>query len=157
MVAKVYNKVCETLQQGFALRGNTACKVAKSSSPSTAGLNAETLDEEYDLNGITTLEFTYRFAEAAWTFQEMFKLLDCSLKLLKNCLVCASIHDHIAGMESFLKGSTVLTAQKSLLPRSLRTRKASIHATSGQEEKRRLLQDHVPEWLRPSMDRIAHC
>jgi hypothetical protein len=107
VVAKVYNKVCETLQQGFARKGNTACKVAKLSSPSTAGLNAKTLDEEYNLNGITRLELTYRFAEGAWTFEEMFKVLDCSLELLKNCLVRASFQDHLAGMEPFLKGSTV--------------------------------------------------
>jgi hypothetical protein len=107
VVGKAYNKVSETMQQGSAKKSNTACKVAKLSSPSTAGLNAKTLDEEYNLNGITRLELTYKFGEEAWTFEEMFKLLDSSLALLTGCLVRASIHDHIAGMEPFLKASTV--------------------------------------------------
>jgi hypothetical protein len=116
VIIKFYNKIIETVQQGAARKSNVDCKVSKLLSPSTAGLNEKTLDEKYNLNGITRLEITFPFyttidktiqLDMTWKYKQMYKLLGDAHKLLTDCLVSASIHDHLAGMEPFIKRSIV--------------------------------------------------
>jgi hypothetical protein len=117
VIIKIYNKISETMQQGFARKDNIACKVAKLLSPSTAGLNAKTLDEKYNMNGITRLEITLPFykkigpkdqttqLDMTWTYKQMYTLLGDAHKLLTDCLVSCSIHDHLVGMEQMVDRS----------------------------------------------------
>jgi hypothetical protein len=116
VVIKWYNKVLETVQQGCARKSDIACKVARLLSPSTDGLNATTLDKKFNLNGITRLEITFPFYKlidktnqlnTTWNYKQMYKLMSNAYNLLTDCLVSASIHDHLAGMEPFVKRSVV--------------------------------------------------
>jgi hypothetical protein len=117
IIIKVYNKITETMQQGFARNSAIACKVAKLLSPSTAGLNAKTLDEKYNLHGITRLEITVPFdklifrdgekiqLDMTWTYKTMYPFICDAHKLLEDCIVSCSIHDHLVGMEALVDRS----------------------------------------------------
>jgi hypothetical protein len=117
VIFKVYDKISETMQQGYARKDDIACKVAKLLSPSTPGLNAKTLDEKYNMNGISRLEITLPFykkigpkdqttqLDMTWTYKQMHKLLADAHTLLQDCLVSCSIHDHLVGMEKMVDRS----------------------------------------------------
>jgi hypothetical protein len=117
VIIKVYNKISETMQQGFARDHVVACKVAKLLSPSTYGLNEKTLNEKYHNNGITRLEITLPFnkqieidgemtrLDTTWNYKQMYKLLGDAHRLLTECLVSSSIQDHLVGIDKMVDRS----------------------------------------------------
>jgi len=117
VIIKVYNKITETMQQGKARDDAIKCKVAKLLSPSTDGLNKNTLTEKYHNNGITRLEITLPFnkqieiegeitqLDLTWNHEKMYKLLGDAHRLLTDCLVSSSIHDHLVGMDEMVDRS----------------------------------------------------
>jgi hypothetical protein len=106
---RVYNKILETMQQGTARRDNIACKFARLLTPSTDGLKKKLREPAYNLHGLTRCEITFTFPKnAAWSLKAMALELRRSRALLENCLVSASIHQHIAGLEECLTGSIIV-------------------------------------------------
>jgi len=117
VIIKVYNKITETMQQGFARDSTIACKFAKLLSPSTDGLNEKTLNDKYHNNGITRLEITLPFnkqieiegettqLDLTWNWKQMYKLLGDAHRLLTDCLVSSSIQDHLVGMDAMVDRS----------------------------------------------------
>ena len=91
--------------------------VAKVLTPITDGLNATTLDETYNINGITRLEITFSFytliaktnqLDITWNYKQIYELMGNAYDLHAGCLVSASIHDHLAGIEPFVRHSIVI-------------------------------------------------
>jgi hypothetical protein len=117
VIYKVYNKVLETMQQGAARMSNWEDKFSYLLHPSTDGLQNKVCDPTYNLNGITRLEITYPFTTRAsdgrltatpWTSKKMIAHFSKAHELLAGRLVRCSIHNHILGMEPFLKRSVVI-------------------------------------------------
>ena len=109
VTVRCYNKILETVQQGVARKNDITCKVTKLLAPSTEGLTTKLYDRAYYENGLTRVEATFTFPEGeAWTLDEMDSELDKAHALLEKCLVSASIHEHLAGMEQCLTRSIVV-------------------------------------------------
>jgi len=88
--------------------------------PGPPGLRNPEWLEKYNLNGITRLEITFPFdklighhgqatqLDMTWTYTQMYKLLGDAHKLLEDCLVSCSIHDHLVGMDEMVDRSIAL-------------------------------------------------
>jgi hypothetical protein len=110
---KFYNKILETIQQGYARKNTVACKVSYLSNPTTQRLEAKLLNPNVHNNGMTRTELTFSFVLDTgllvyWDYKSMMKENADAYQNLTHCLVSCSIHDHLAGMEP-LVGRSVIT------------------------------------------------